>query len=411
MERSPTRKIRDAMRLRASGFSTRKIAASLGVSQSTTSERSERMERAGPSWPLPDDLADAELERRLFRPRGVKTRVVRLQPDGPAVHRELRREGVTLSPLWEEHRAVHPDGHGHGRFCGLCRPWEGRLTPSVRQHHVAGARMFVDRAAAMLEVTDPESGETRTAQLLVAALGASNHNYAEASWTQGLSDWIGAHCRALSCLGGVPAQIASDNLKAGVTDACSYGPAVSRTYADMAAQAARRGQGRGADRGTLDRGAAQEPQVLLAVGAERGHPRAALSARGPRHPAISAPAAARSSESRSARRRSRCRGRPACAPDGGSVPSGSATASRSTSIAARHRTRSCASRSGCGSPRGRRGSSTAASGSRRAPARRRTGSTPPCATTCRRAVGATSTGRLRSCGAKPPASGQARRRR
>jgi Mn-dependent DtxR family transcriptional regulator len=57
------RKIREAMRLRAGGLSTRKIAASLGVSQSTTSEYVKRLERAGLSWPLPDELTDAELER------------------------------------------------------------------------------------------------------------------------------------------------------------------------------------------------------------------------------------------------------------------------------------------------------------------------------------------------------------
>jgi hypothetical protein len=36
----------------------------------------------------------------------------------------------------------------------------------------------------------------RTAQLFVAALGASSYTYAEATWTQGLSDWIGSHTLA-----------------------------------------------------------------------------------------------------------------------------------------------------------------------------------------------------------------------
>ena len=60
--------------------------------------------------------------------------------------------------------------------------------------------MFVDYAGTTLEVIDPATGEVREAQLFVAALGASNYTYAEATWTQGLSDWIGAHCRALSYL-------------------------------------------------------------------------------------------------------------------------------------------------------------------------------------------------------------------
>jgi transposase len=35
-------------------------------------------------------------------------------------------------------------------------------------------------------------------------MGASNFTYAEASWTQALADWIGAHTRAFAALDGVP---------------------------------------------------------------------------------------------------------------------------------------------------------------------------------------------------------------
>jgi len=142
---------------------------------------------------------------------------------------------VTLSLLWEEYRAGYPAGYGYSRFCDLYRRWSGRLTPVMRQHHVAGERMFVDYAGLTLEVIDGATGEVCRAQLFVAALGASNLIYAEASWSQGLSDWIGAHGRAFGYFCGVPAQVVSDNLKSGVTRACFYEPAVNRTYADMAA--------------------------------------------------------------------------------------------------------------------------------------------------------------------------------
>ena len=62
-----------------------------------------------------------------------------------------------------------------------------------------------------------------------------SYTYAEATWTQSLPDWIGAHSRAFACLGGVPAQIVPDNLKSGVAKACIYDPEINRTYADMAA--------------------------------------------------------------------------------------------------------------------------------------------------------------------------------
>ncbi len=234
MKRLTMRKIREAVRLHASGMSTRKIAASLGVGQSTVSEYVKRVQLAGLTWPLPSDMTDAALEAALFQPTGGPTRLVENRPDWPAIHRELRRPGVTLSLLWEEYRAVHPDGYGYSRFCELYRRWNRRLTPVMRQHHVAGERLFVDYAGTTLEVVDPATGEVREAQLFVAALGASNLTYAEASWSQGLSDWIGAHSRAFAWFGGGPAQGGSDNLKSGVTKACFYEPAVNRTYADMA---------------------------------------------------------------------------------------------------------------------------------------------------------------------------------
>ena len=141
MKRLPMRKIRDALRLRAGGLSMREIAASLGVGQSTLSDF---LKRAGLVWPLPEALTDAAIEATLFQPVGGATRRVHAQPDWPAIHRELRRKDVTLALLWEEYRAAHPEGYGYSRFCELYRRWEGRLAPIVRQHHVAGERMFVD---------------------------------------------------------------------------------------------------------------------------------------------------------------------------------------------------------------------------------------------------------------------------
>jgi transposase len=232
--RLPMRRIRDVLRLSAAGMSKRQIAASLGVSATAAGECIRRARRAGLAWPLPDELSDEELERRLYPlPTAAKDR--RPRPDWAAIHRELRRPGVTLQLLWEEHRAVHSDGYGYSRFCELYRAWEARLSPTMRQNHVAGERMFVDYAGTTLAVIDASTGEARWAQLFVAVLGASNYTYAEATWTQGLSDWIGAHTRAFAFVGGVSAMVVSDNLRSGITKACFYEPQVNRTYAEMAA--------------------------------------------------------------------------------------------------------------------------------------------------------------------------------
>ena len=110
---------------------------------------------------------------------------------------------MTLSLLWEEYRASHPDGYGYSRFCDLYRDWKGRLSPTLRQAHVAGEKMFVDYAGATIEVIDGLTGEIREAQIFVAVLGASNYTYADATWTQSLPDWIGSHWRSFEFFGGV----------------------------------------------------------------------------------------------------------------------------------------------------------------------------------------------------------------
>ena len=234
MKRLPMRKIKEALRLQAAGLSKRQIAASLGFGRTAVREYLERARCAGLSWPLPDDLDNAALEQRLFQSSQATSGSKRPRPDWPVIHRELRRAGVTLSLLWEEYRAVHPGGYGYSQFCELYRRWKGRLSATMRQSHLAGDKMFVDYAGQTIEVIDGLTGEVHEAQLFVAVLGASSYTYAEATWTQGLADWTGSHCRAFSFFGGVTAQVVCDNLKSGITKACFHEPAVNRTYSDLA---------------------------------------------------------------------------------------------------------------------------------------------------------------------------------
>lgn len=235
MKRLPMRKIREALRLKAAGLTRRQIAASVGVGRSTVGEYLERAGRAGFSWPLPDDLDDEALEQRLFPPAGSGQTHARPQPNWADIHRELRKRSVTLMLLWEEYRAVHLDGYGYSQFCERYRQWKGRLSPTMRQTHPAGERMFVDYAGQTIEIVDGLTGEVQTCQLFVAVLGASSYTYAEATLTQSLPDWCGSHERAFAFFGGATTQVVSDNLKSGITKACFYEPAVNRTYADLAA--------------------------------------------------------------------------------------------------------------------------------------------------------------------------------
>jgi transposase len=230
------RRIREILRLKyEAGATERAIARSIGLARSTVALTLERVAAAQLSWPLPVTLTDRVLEATLYasagRPQGS---LGKPEPDWTHVHRELRRPGVTRMLLWEEYRQREPGGYGYSRWCELYRAWEGRLSPTMRQVHPAGERMFVDYAGQIIELIDGRSGEIRQAQIFVAVMGASSYTYAEASWTQTLPDWIGSHVRALAFMGGVPAQLVPDNPKVGVDRANWYEPGLNRTYLDLA---------------------------------------------------------------------------------------------------------------------------------------------------------------------------------
>ena len=147
----------------------------------------------------------------------------------------MKRPGVNLSVLFEEYQGVHPEGYVYSRFCQLYRAFERRLSPTMRQTHVAGDKVFVDYSGKRVPIVDPLTGEVRMAELFIAVLGASNLTFAHASWTQSLPDWIGAHVRMFRFFGSAPRLLIPDNLKSGVNKSSFYDPEINRSYGKMAA--------------------------------------------------------------------------------------------------------------------------------------------------------------------------------
>ena len=126
------RKVREVLRLKyACGASDRVIARSVGTGRTAVAEYIRRAAVVGITWPIPAELDDTALERKLFAPAGYNPPRAKPLPDWHHIHSELRRRGVTLALLWQEYRAVERDGYGYSRFCDLYRRWEGRLAPTM----------------------------------------------------------------------------------------------------------------------------------------------------------------------------------------------------------------------------------------------------------------------------------------
>ena len=234
-ERVSMRKIREVLRLtHALGMSRRLVGEATGIGKTAVGEYVRRAAVAGLSWPIPDEIDDAELERRLFPPADTASCVARTEPDWSHIHAELKGRGVTLALLWQEYRAEHAQGYAYSWFCERHSDWRKRISATMRQTHLAGEKLFVDWAGDTMPLFDPTTGEEHRVHIFVAALGASNYTYAEARWTETLPDWIGAHVNALAAIGGVPKAFVPDNLKAGITKPSRYEPGINRTYQDLA---------------------------------------------------------------------------------------------------------------------------------------------------------------------------------
>src|SRR5271156_5334180 len=136
------RQLRHLLRLHHGGVSAREIGRRLGVARSTVQDNLKRAAAAGLAWPLGGGGNDTGQGRRIER-------------DWAALARELKRPAVTMMILWEEYREINQEGYGYSRFCDLLRGFERRLTPVMRQHHVAGEKAFVDYSGKRIAIVDP----------------------------------------------------------------------------------------------------------------------------------------------------------------------------------------------------------------------------------------------------------------
>ena len=157
-KRVSMRKIREVLRLKWSlKLGDQQIAESCRLSPSTVWDYVRRAKEAGLSWPLAEDLDDAELEKKLFVGNPARNQQ-RPEPDWSYIYTESKKKGVTLLLLWQEYLQEHPLGHGYVNFTILFRRWKkehGGLDVSMRQDYKAGEKLFVDYAGSRWKIRHP----------------------------------------------------------------------------------------------------------------------------------------------------------------------------------------------------------------------------------------------------------------
>ena len=224
-QRMDLRMIKDIIRLKwQSQLSHEQIAMALNVSKGVVSKYLSLASAAGLDWDAACALDERQLTMRLL-PR-TNTAGSYVEPDWAAVHRELDRKGVTLVLLWQEYQAANAEARtwGYTQFWAHYKDFVQRLKRSMRQHRLAGEKLFIDFAGPTVPLVDGSR-----AQVFVAAMAASSCVFACATPTQRLEDWVEGIVRALAFYGGVPQLIVPDNPRALIAEPDRYEPRANAT--------------------------------------------------------------------------------------------------------------------------------------------------------------------------------------
>ena len=230
-------KIRQLLRLYASGRGSKFISSTTGIARNTVKKYLLRFVSLRLTLTDIEAMDDAQLARAflLEKPKTKSHRVNDLELLLPDLAARLKKRGVTKKMLYEQYIHEHPDGFKHSSFLERLNAYTGMVKPSMRVSHKAGDKLFIDFAGKRLNIVDENTGEVREAEVFVAILGCSQLTFVTAVASQKKEDFILACERALHFFGGVPEAIVPDNLKSAVKKASRYESELNDSFAAFAA--------------------------------------------------------------------------------------------------------------------------------------------------------------------------------
>ena len=227
---------REILRLNSLGINHSQIAVNVGCSRQTVISVLKKAAQKSISFAEAKDLPDKELAAVLND--GGLIRIRYRMPDYERVHKELAKNGVTLSLLWveycEECKKTGEIPYQSTQFNKYCGDYVRKTGAVMRIERNPGESMEVDWAGDTVSLWDSNTGKYSKAYVFVSALSYSGYAYSEAFWTMKMDDWIMAHVHAYEYYGGVTRLLTPDNLRVGVTSNTRSETVINKTYQEMA---------------------------------------------------------------------------------------------------------------------------------------------------------------------------------
>lgn len=219
------------------GFSQRQIADKLRRSRNTVSTVVKAANAHHLTSEQVKDLSEVELVRLLFPEKEFEP--VYVQPDYEYCHKELLKDGVTLSLLYEEYvsecKNQHKPFYKRSQFFDKYAEYVKKNRLTMHINHKPGDRVMVDWDGTTMNVYDEYTGEVMPAYLFVGTLPFSMLSYVQACPTMKIHDWVDCHIKMFEYFDGVPRLLIPDNLKTGVISNKKYDdPILNKTYQEMA---------------------------------------------------------------------------------------------------------------------------------------------------------------------------------
>lgn len=230
-------KIRQLLRLYASGRGSKFISSTIGIARNTVKKYLLQFISLRLAITDIEAMDDAQLARAflLEKPKTKSHRANDLELLLPILVTRLKKRGVTKKMLYEQYINKYPDGFKHSAFLERLNAYTGMIKPSMRVPHKSGDKLFIDFTGKRLNVVDECSGEVRELEVFVAILGCSQLTFVTAVASQKKEDFIFACEQALHFFGGVPEAIVPDNLKSAVKKASRYESELNDSFAAFAA--------------------------------------------------------------------------------------------------------------------------------------------------------------------------------
>lgn len=234
-------RLQELVRLHRMGTGAREVARLLELSPNT--ERSWRLAlaEAGLLSGSPDALPPLEALSKALPPK-VPPQQTSTAEGVAEVVAGLLDKGAGPRAIYDHLRLHQPDlTASYWAIKRLCRRLSAASGPKATDVAIPvetepGSVAQVDFGYVGL-LFDPATQKLRRAWVFVLVLGYSRHQFARIVFDQTAETWQQLHVEAFSALGGVPAVMVPDNLKAAVVRAAfvsSEDPGIQRGYRELA---------------------------------------------------------------------------------------------------------------------------------------------------------------------------------